>query len=350
MKRIVVCCDGTWNTPDESQDGIPCPTNVVKLAEAVKPSAKDKTKQLMYYDPGIGTGGSMIQRWFDGATGSGISRNILDAYRYLIASYEKDDELFLFGFSRGAFTVRSLAGLIRNSGMLRPDAIGLVGKAYALYRSHKAATHPTRKEATLFRRTYAVADTIPIEFIGVWDTVGALGNPLLVNTVLSKLSFSILSSQFHDTDLSSYVRNAYQALAIDEKRSSFRPTLWSKQTGTKKQNLEQVWFVGVHSNIGGGYGSAALSDLPLEWLVSKARGAGLDIKPIEMHPDASVSPEESWRGMYKLIPRFYRRIGVTANSNEHLHSSVLERYVRNSSYRPQNLMEYFTRFPAERPK
>lgn len=350
MKRIVICCDGTWNSPDESKEGVPCPTNVVKLAGAVRSESKDKIDQLMYYDPGVGTSGSIVQRWFDGATGSGISRNILDAYRYLIANYEIGDQLYFLGFSRGAFTVRSLAGLIRNSGILKYDSLQLVNRAYELYKSRRSSTHPKEREATLFRRTYAVADIFPIKFIGVWDTVGALGNPLLLNTVFSKLSISILSNRFHDTDLSSHVENAFQALAIDEKRSSFRPTLWSKQAGAENQTLEQVWFIGVHSNVGGGYVSSAISDIALDWLASKARECGLDIASMITAPDDLIPPEESRKGFYKLVPKYYRPIRAKGNGDERLHESVIDHCKRVPSYRPRNLEDFFRRFPSERPK
>jgi len=161
--------------------------------------------------------------------------------------------LYFFGFSRGAFTVRSLAGLVRNSGILRREEISMAEKAYKLYKSKKSSTHPKAIEATLFRKTFAVQDKTPIKFIGVWDTVGSLGNPLLINDILSKLSISVWMNSFHDTELSSIVENAYQAFAIDEYRRNFKATVWQKQDNSVKQTLEQAWFVGSHSNIGGVY-------------------------------------------------------------------------------------------------
>ena len=148
MKRIIICCDGTWNTPDKTENGIPCYTNVVKVAQAVKPFADDGIQQLTYYDLGVGSRGFILQRIFDGATGSGISKNILKAYRYVLQNYRLNDELFFFGFSRGAFTVRSLAGLIRNSGILKSDDPDLIKRAYNLYRSRSPLSHPRAREAT----------------------------------------------------------------------------------------------------------------------------------------------------------------------------------------------------------
>lgn len=347
MKRIVICCDGTWNSPDEQQKGIPCPTNVAKIGDAVKPIADDGVAQSMYYDPGIGTGGTFLQRAYDGATGKGLSHNILEAFRYLISTYQPEDELYSFGFSRGAFTVRSLAGLIRNCGILRRDAGDRVDRAFALYRSRASATHPKEREATLFRRTYAVSDVAPIKFIGVWDTVGALGNPLIVKECLGR------RNMFHDTDLSSHVEHAYQALAIDEKRRNFEAALWHQPRQAEHQVLEQVWFVGVHSNIGGGCLHAGLSDIALQWMLSKAGDCGLGLAAVDARPDYLESGEESWKGFYRLRSRFYRPIAAPfpdkGPTYESLHASVMQRYRQDPSYRPVNLEDYFRRFPHLRP-
>ncbi len=354
-KRIIICCDGTWNTPDkiasERADGegrkvkfIPCSTNVVKIASAVKEISEiDGRTQLTYYDPGIGTEGWIVKRWFEGATGHGISKNIRDAYSFLIKNYTLGDELFLFGFSRGAFTVRSLAGLIRNCGVLRDTEINMVNKAYKLYKSRSESTHPRAKESELFRKTYSVADKIPIKFIGVWDTVGSLGNPLLINTVFSKLSFSIMGNQFHDTQLSSIVENAFQALAIDEKRRNFKPAVWQKQNSGEnyKQTVEQVWFKGVHSNIGGGYPLTGLSDITLKWMLNKASGSALDLNEIEIDERPAEAVTESWKGFYKFIPPLYRKIGIIKNGFELIDKSAENQFRINNNYHPKNLKEFY---------
>lgn len=346
MKKIVICCDGTWNTPDEEKEGISCATNVVKIAEAIAQRSDDGMEQRVYYHPGVGTSGSFLSQWFDGATGTGVSANILDAYRFLIMNYEAGDALYLFGFSRGAFTVRSLAGLIRNSGLLRPSALAKVDEAYQIYRSRRPSTDPREREATLFRKTYAVADTVPIRFIGVFDTVGSLGNPLFVNSVLQSLSFSVVGNQFHDTNLSSYVDNAFQALAIDEKRRNFLPALWRQQEHAKGQTLEQVWFAGVHSNVGGGYPVTGLSDIALEWMVSKAQKCGLTVGPLTMVGNPKEHPQESRKMFYRLIPRADRPIGEAPNGNESIHPSVVKKFKEDPAYRPVKLVEYFQKHPV----
>jgi uncharacterized protein (DUF2235 family) len=344
MKRIVICCDGTWNTPDQTAHGVAEPTNVTKLADAVLRSA-DGVAQMLFYHPGIGTSGSWLSRLYDGYTGSGISGTILEAYRFVIENYEPGDQLFLFGFSRGAFTVRSLAGLIRSCGILRHNAVYAIPKAFRLYRARTPATHPRAREATLFRRTYAVEEISPIEFIGVWDTVGALGNPLLFGNLSP-------GNRFHDVDLSTKVRHAFQALAIDEKRRFFEATLWHQQPDAGEQQLEQVWFCGTHSNIGGGYADTRLSDIALQWLVQRARACGLGIGDVLATPNPLGPIVESRKGFYRLIPRYYRPIAdpaVAQHTSESLHPSVVERY-RDEAYRPPNLEAYYDRHPDERPQ
>ena len=347
MKRIVICCDGTWNSPDKTSGGIPIHTNVVKMANAIASKDRKGKLQLTYYDPGVGTSGSWLRRIYDGATGRGLSRNILEAYSYLIRNYEVGDELFFFGFSRGAFTVRSLAGLIINSGILKPNAAHMIRHAFALYRSRSDATHPRRNEATLFRKTYALSDRTPIKFIGVWDTVGALGNPLLLGRIFGR------RNQFHDTRLSSTVSSAYQAIAIDEKRRHFKPTLFHQQPHATGQVLEQVWFAGVHSNIGGGYESVALSDVALGWMCEKARRCGLRLNKVEMKKEALRLPDESRKGFYLLIPAYYRPIDRVKEGEgetfERLHPSVNALFVSKPEYHPANLLRYYLRFPERRP-
>jgi uncharacterized protein (DUF2235 family) len=220
-KRLVVCCDGTWNFADQ-----PSKTNVAKIALSVRPGSASGQEQRVYYHSGVGT--LRRERLRGGAFGTGLSRNVLDAYRFLVESYEPDDELYFFGFSRGAFTVRSLAGLVRNSGILRRDHADRTPDAWALYRDR--IERPSGAAATLFRRSYA--RETPIRFVGVWDTVGALGipvpDPAWLRPAVDRFN---RRWAFHDTELSSRVTAAFHALAVDEQRSAFRPTLWHQQQG-----------------------------------------------------------------------------------------------------------------------
>jgi hypothetical protein len=268
MKRLVVCCDGTWNTPDQSSGGDAAPTNITKIALQVAERDAQRIEQRVYYDRGVGTG--RLDHLAGGIFGLGLTKNVKQAYAYLVECFEPDDEVYLFGFSRGAYTARSLAGLIRNSGLLRPEYRHKLDDAYALYRDRTDQTHPTEVAARLFRRTWS--REIPIHFIGVFDTVGALGVPGLGVHALTR------RWQFHDTDLSSSVRHAAQALALHERRGPFRPTLW-KEAPDRTDPVRQVWFTGVHSDVGGGYPEPDLAEIPLRWMVERATAAGLEFRP-----------------------------------------------------------------------
>jgi len=312
-KRLIICCDGTWNKPDQQQDGVPTPTNVTKVALAAAPQDAAGNPQMVFYDKGVGT--DWYSKLIGGAFGAGLSKNIQDAYRFLIANYEPNDFLYLFGFSRGAYTARSLAGLIRNSGLLRREFSGKVEDAYTLYRRRDDKSHPTDTEATLFRRSFC--NEPRIHFLGVWDTVGALGIPLD-----GPLRFINKAWQFHDVKLSRSVDHAYHALAIDEKRKAFAPTLWEQQENAGAQVLEQVWFAGVHSNVGGGYPKRGLSDLALLWMLRKAEACDLRFDlariPVAIRPNADPAapptpdlPENSQTLFYKILGfgDYHRPIG-----------------------------------------
>ena len=335
-KRLVVCCDGTWNTPDQTSDGKPCPTNVTKIALAVAPEDGAGTTQVVYYHRGVGT--ERGEHLSGGAFGFGLSRDVQRAYRFITENYEPGDELYFFGFSRGAFTARSTAGFVRNAGILRRQNIGLLDEAYALYRDRTPNTDPRATESELFRRSYS--HETRIRFIGVWDTVGALGIPLsglrLVNLVNRRW-------QFHDTDLSTTVDAAFQALAIDEKRRPFAPTIWSQKPDAVGQRLEQVWFSGVHCDVGGGYPGTGLSDIALRWMVDRARSSGLKLEQdvIEStRPDPLGEIHESRKAFYRLLPPFDRKIGQTVRGHELVGSSALERHKKDPAYAPPELMTF----------
>jgi uncharacterized protein (DUF2235 family) len=261
VKRILVCCDGTWNRPDQVHDGQVCASNVTKIARCVVPVDSRGIRQLMFYDRGVGTG--HLDRIRGGAFGWGISKKILDAYRFLMINYEPGDELFFFGFSRGAYTVRSTFGLIRNSGLLKPEFAHKLPDAYALYRRRDDASHPDAVESELFRRSYS--EEPRAKFIGVWDTVGALGLP-----VGGRLQFIAKRWKFHDMTLSSWVDNAFQRWPSTNAASRFNHPSGAKPQADG-QVLEQVRFAGVHSNVGGSYPQAGLSDIPLLWMMNKQR-------------------------------------------------------------------------------
>lgn len=334
-KRLVVCCDGTWNKADQETNGRPCPTNVVKLAYRVA-KRDGGTPQIIFYDQGVGTG-NVLDRWSGGALGDGLDDNIFDAYRFLIANYEDGDELYLFGFSRGAFTVRSVAGMIRKCGILKRTSVDKYVAAMRAYRD--ANLHPDHPAAKEFRANHSCGGelAVPIRFIGVWDTVGALGIPLRGLRFLTRRK-----AVFHDTELSGTVETACHALAIDEHRAPFEPTLWLEKP-KPNQTVEQVWFPGVHSDVGGGYAETDLSDLTLQWMLDKASGAGLALDTAviaarPLAPKATGTMHRSKTGLYAFTPGNDRAIGVGTQS---VHASALERWDNDRGYRPKTLRAYF---------
>ena len=277
-KRLIVCCDGTWNEPDQKVDKDPTdepePTNVLKTVRGIAPVDGKGGTQVVYYDAGVGTQG-FPDKYVGGASGRGLSENIRQAYRFIANNYVEGDELFLFGFSRGAFTVRSLAGFIGAVGLLEKEDLNRVPEAFAYYRVRPQKRAGSPEERRLNKRVTSPPRTpIPITFIGVWDTVGALGIPVRLPIPATWRKWN-----FHDTQLGEHVKHAYHALAVDERRRPFQPALWKWEGPggpVKGQTIEQVWFAGVHSNIGGSYRNTGLSDIALKWMARRAQRLGLE--------------------------------------------------------------------------
>jgi len=331
-KRIVICADGTWNRPekDTSKD---FPTNVLKMARAIHPVADDGMPQQVFYDWGVG---SYYDPIVGGATGKGLHKNIMDDYRYIVQNYAPGDEIYLLGFSRGAYTVRCLCGLINNCGILkRPDA-ALIQTAFDHYKKPSAAYAPRGAKSVEFREQHSHPSR-EVKFVGVWDTVGAMGIPI------SFLGLFDDKDEFYDTKIGSNVRIARHAMAIDEHRSDFEPTIWEPKP---TMSLKQVWFAGAHSNVGGSYkpdsDGTLLSDIPLEWLMKEAGKAGLAIEPHlpeAIHKNATATLHNSRRSFYRIKKRFFRTINH-GRGEVLIHDSVKQRWDADASYRPKNLLDY----------
>lgn len=337
--NLVVCCDGTWNTPKQTDHGLEMPSNVVKIARAVDDS--NPAQQRVYYDTGVGTG-SGVDRWTGGAFGIGLTDNIMQAYRWIADELGERDRLFFFGFSRGAYTVRSLAGLIGRCGLTPPKDKRAATRAYELYR--QAVDDKGKTAAARFK---AGQRDVPVYFIGVWDTVGALGVPALSRYgLLRKAAGAALKGTkyahgFHDETLGAHVTHGYQALAIDEQRGAFAPSVW-KSSGQPRANVEQAWFAGVHCSIGGGYADSGLSDHALLWMATKAMDAGLILNQrylaMRVDPNCHGELRDSRIGAYRLMPRHVRPIGAATTLNERIHQSALDRLAHpTNAYRPKNL-------------
>lgn len=346
MKNLIICCDGTWNEPTQKDRGRVVPSNVVKMARAVDISEECLEESLRgkpYYHPGVGTNGG-IDKLRGGALGVGLSANIMHAYGHIATHYEDGDRLFLFGFSRGAYTARSLAGLIGRCGLVAKGDRKGIERANKLYRG--SASDEGRTRAEYFKRSQRQPG---VHFLGVWDTVGALGIPALsryglVRKAVSRLTRgSKYAHGFHDADLGDHIDHAYHALAIDEQRGPFEPNLW-KATGSPRENVQQVWFAGVHSNVGGGYVDTGLSDHALMWMASKAKGAGLQLDPqylgLRVDPNAHGELRNSMSVAYRIIPRHPRRIGRSDVLNEYIHYSAHARLDHPTDYyAPKFLLE-----------
>jgi uncharacterized protein (DUF2235 family) len=333
MKRIVLCFDGTWNKP--ADENLPAAqqveTNVRRFYASVKEAGPDGVKQLKWYDQGVGT--AWYDRFIGGTFGIGLETNIIEGYKFLAENYQDGDQVYVLGFSRGAYTARSLVGMVRNCGLIEPKHLALrVGIAYGIYRTRDDGSDSLA--AKFFRSSFS--REIRINFVGVWDTVGALGIPLDIVR-----GFNMKFYEFHDTELSGIVENAYHAVAIDEHRQDYDVCLWSPKS-KPGQIMEQRWFIGAHCDVGGGYADRRLSDLPLRWIQDKATALGLGLNPVAVAPENYRGPYtdsylEFLKGVYaKKNPRHYRSIGATRFGNEVVDPSVEQRRKADRSYEPQN--------------
>jgi hypothetical protein len=256
-KHLVVCLDGTWSNADSTAPQ----TNVAILASIIDPDPEGAAEQRVYYDAGVGTDG-YIDGIFGGAFGKGLTANVLAAYRFLSQFYRPDDNIYVFGYSRGAFTARSLCGFISASGLLTEDMCNEANLLFAwrYYRTPPKARYPADR-ARLRRLTHNPDPRV--RFLGVFDTVGALGIPK------SLMRVGRPAIEFHDTEVSSAVIHSCQALAIDEHRVQFEPAIWVEPRHRKYETVEQVWFPGSHCDIGGGGVNTALSDIVLGWMLTR---------------------------------------------------------------------------------
>ena len=303
---------------------MPVPTNVVRFHNALVEGQAGGAEQRLYYHPGVGTEEVFwIERVLAGTIGAGLARNVKSAYCWLAANYADGDQIFLLGFSRGAFTVRSVAGLISRQGLPRAPDWALVDAAYRDARRKLKRAVDEQK----FRRP-------GIHFLGVWDTVGALGIPPEFDWL--PLWFMFLQPRFHDTELSPIVTNAYHALAIDEMRRTFSPTLWTAKSPSNREVI-QMWFAGVHSDVGGGYRETGLSDTALDWMIERAASAGAVFHAhmrAQIHGDDRGVLHDSRLGVFKSSFVQPRRLPNLFNPEaagpvgEQVHLSVLNRIGR----------------------
>jgi len=288
-KRIIVCCDGTWldSTGGLMKNKLPIPSNITRISQAIKPTSSDGVQQVVFYQAGIGSTGNFINKIVGGATAEGLSENIRSAYTFIALNYSTGDEIYLFGFSRGAFTARSIAGLIDGVGLLTKQGLEYLAEVFKDFENRENPNYkPAYPNTPIFEKPSALDPryrnelvrkglsrlSIAIKAIGVFDTVGSLGIPRI--EWLERLHLQTKSTKeylFYDTALNDHIENAFQALALDEHRAAFSPAVWEKPRGNET-NLRQVWFSGVHSNIGGGYADQGQANITLAWMMSQVAG------------------------------------------------------------------------------
>jgi len=340
MKRLVICSDGTWQSERSKY-----PTNIAKIAQAVRTSDSTGTQQIVYYDSGVGTR-SKRDRVGGGAFGWGLDQAIKHAYRFLALNWEQGDEIYLFGFSRGAYTVRSLAGLLNCCGLVSREHLRQVPVAMDLYRAREI--EPSDPKSKNFRRSFS--KEVQVTALCCFDTVGSLGIPDLV-PFLPFDNMLNAKYQFHDTELSGIIANAFHAVAIDERRKVFGVTKMDQSRRNPNQSIKEMWFVGDHGCVGGGSAEkAALSNLTLGWLISEIESAslGLSFDPTKIQGGTKGNVLASFnedRGFLDFAGRRWREIegGVAA-----LHATVKRRWQGTPGYRPKNLEGFASSLNARR--
>ncbi|KAG0146144.1 hypothetical protein CROQUDRAFT_657776 [Cronartium quercuum f. sp. fusiforme G11] len=361
-KRIIVCCDGTWQNGLQANDPRQA-TNVLRLARSIFPEDR-KTfppiPQIVHYQTGLGTSGDRALDVAAGAIGIGISAKIREAYAFIAQNYIPGDEVFLFGFSRGAFTARTIASLISDIGILTNKAMGNFFKIFAAYQARgKSENTMDIEKLERFLDEYRSggenhAREMPpgtLKCVGVWDTVGALGIP---GFFTQSQSPKLLG--FQDNNLSPHIQYAFHAMAIHETREDFVPTKWIQTDkgstyleshSQQKQVLKQVWFAGAHSDVGGGTPKHDLADLSLIWMIAhlleyKLLSIDRDYLETVLAPNSDwgeMSPVDSRTGLMMLRPVTVRKIpdGWNASTRETVHASVERQHVLS-----KDLQEIFT--------
>jgi uncharacterized protein (DUF2235 family) len=361
-KNIVICSDGTGNSTTKGRG-----TNVFKLFEAVDVNGHRRDpglrRQLAFYDDGVGTENLKWLRAFAGATGYGMSRNVKQLYRELCRVYEPGDAIYLFGFSRGAFTVRTLSGLINDCGLVDPadchtedefrDRTRGAYKAYRRKFRALLARVVVRRggiSSAEFKAQFARKDAdgktdVPrIRLLGVWDTVDAVGLPFALADVWNKI---IWQYKFETTTLVDVVERGCHALALDDERAEFDPVIWNEDHPETRRRVEQVWFAGSHSNVGGGYPQHGMSLVALDWMMSHAQAQGIrfvahtrdEYETQHSFADKLYDPRSGLGVFYRWKPRnvdaLCAKRGIAIPK---IHVSAIERIVQApEGYAPGNI-------------
>jgi len=322
-RNLVFVCDGTLSSIAAGEE-----TNAGRLYRLLEEQGVT-SDQFIRYDPGVQ--GKGWRKWLNAASGIGVNLSICRGYDFLSSHYRPGDRIYLFGYSRGAYAVRSLAGMIGQVGLLRR---GYASQRYVrlAFRFYEANSNSPARQA--FSR-YRCHDGVKIEMLGVWDTVKSLGLPY---PLLNRLA--PMATEFHDDRLGPHIRHGYHALGIDEDRTSFRPILWNRSADWQGR-LEQTWFPGAHGDVGGEVrtvpAARPLANLSLNWMLRRAARCGLQLPddwPTRFSEDAAapMMGSHSGIGMFFLF-RSRRRVGGA--DGETIHLSIRERMTSVSHYHPR---------------
>jgi uncharacterized protein (DUF2235 family) len=349
-KHIVVCLDGTsndWQTR----------TNVRRLFEII--ADQDRRDIVAYYDEGVGNSLFVTGN----ALGAGFGKNVRQAYRFIAKQYNPGDKIYLFGFSRGAAEARSLSGMIKYIGLLKKDIFDKknetntesdsyepvkiitdeeswkdpVHEAYKVYKKNLSEKEFAKELAALHKR-YDFHPDVKISVVGVWDTVASLGISIFQRVLTNE---STLVEGHHRLELHDNIENAYHALSIDEQRKLFKPVLWNPKEKRDGQVLEQVWFPGVHSDVGGGYGdSKELAGLSLNWMLTKLKKEGLLPTGYRVHASVVGQSHDSFKKIFRFWNRLVRTELKCASENRiSIHRSVIKRIEANIGYSPEQIIK-----------
>ncbi len=376
MKRIVVLIDGTWDKQGTGAD-----TNVAKLDSAnktisqafIKAQATDGAVQNAHYHDGVGAERNLLVRGLGLIFGWGLKKIIQDAYGFVVADYVVGDEIYICGFSRGAYAARALAGLIGASGIQRREGPGTFEVAWNHYRlkpsvrqqpqTANSADQETITDYKLLAQRQAFHDARSIKCVAVWDTVGAYGIPVGVGFTALARYVALLFLGFHDTSFGDHIDVGLHAVAVDENRRPFVPTFWTIPKGQQPRgHVEQTWFAGAHENVGGGYADSSLSDLALIWMIARIQaltGLEFNVEAVRASTNSNVrgAVMDSAAGIWILdhYYPYYRPVlspvaihhGYLRNTNdpneEHINervhwSAVAKRDSRTvPAYNPRNL-------------
>ncbi len=380
-KNIIVCADGTGNKGGYSPD-----SNVYKIYRAVDKNFSGKAddgsdicEQIVFYDNGVGTEKNKYLRTLGGALGFGFGRNVCDLYKYIARNYVEGDHIYFFGFSRGASTVRACNGMINKCGLVKGVGLRnreldeLVSEAFDVYKEHKDS--PQRAES--FKDSDMSHGAVPIHFLGVWDTVVALGFPKRtditgpVTLVMNALFIAFEEAlnffwphSFYYYKLTDNVEYAYQALAIDDERTAFWPYVWQEKNiegaaDRTNDNVEQVWFAGMHSNVGGGYERSGMAGVPLHWMADRAKKHGLVFELNDLQDIYSgghihgrmYNSRDGFGFFYRYHPREIKNLCEDKLLDKvKIHCSVMERMNhRTANYAPGFIPDEFDVVDSEVP-